>query len=242
MSVVNVKNLNFSYHKGVKVLQDVNFTIERGEFIGMIGPNGGGKTTLLKIMLGLLKVDSGEIEILGKSPNSTPGLIGYVPQYANIDLDYPINVMEVVLMGRLVYKKIGSRYNKEDKILTEEVLKKMNIWELRNKPIGELSGGERQRVLIARAIVHKPKLLLLDEPTNSIDVKGGMDLHDLLRGLDKDMTIVMVSHNFSVISGSIDRVFCINNRLSCNDLVNLSKEEKNKAIHLIHHGDGCPIG
>ena len=239
--IVKARKINFSYRDGNIVLDDINFAIEPKDFIGLIGPNGGGKSTLLKIILGLLKPSSGGIEVFGKKPEGARGKIGYVPQFSKIDLDYPINAREVVLTGRLGFKRFGRRYNKNDKMISREVMGRLNIWELRKKSIGELSGGQRQRVLVARALVREPKLLLLDEPTSNIDIESGLDLYDLLNELNQQMAIVVVSHDYSMISSYINKVFCLNKEISCNDLADLSSKEKGEKLRLIHHEGACPI-
>lgn len=240
-NVVEGKNLSFSYINDAKVLDQVNFFIDDDDFVGLIGPNGGGKTTLLKIILGLLEPDEGEIKLFGKDPKESLDLVAYVPQYSKIDLNYPIDVTTVVLTGLLGYKKIGQAYDKQDKEKVNNILQKLNLWDLRKKNIGELSGGQRQRVLIARALVRYPKLLLLDEPTNNVDFQSGQDLYDFLHELRKEMSIVVVSHDFSSISSYVSKVFCLNKKLSCNNLEDLSTEERAKKIHLIHHEENCPI-
>ena len=240
-NIIEAKNVNFSYYPNVLVLEDLSFIVHEKDFVGVVGPNGGGKTSLFKLILGLTKPDNGNITVFGKSPQKARALVGYVPQYSNIDLNYPINVMEVVLSGRLNLRKIGQRLTPNDKTLAEETLNKLHLWELRKKSIGDLSGGQRQRVLIARALVRKPELLLLDEPTNSVDAKSGVDLYDILNILNENITIMVVSHDYHMISSYINRVFCLNKMLSCNDLKHLSTKEKSEKLKLIHHEDNCPI-
>lgn len=241
MTIVEGKEISFSYLDQVQVLDQVSFQINNDDFIGLIGPNGGGKTTLLKIILGLLSPKTGSIRVFGQKPKESLNSIGYVPQYSRIDLNYPIDVMTVVLTGLLGYKKLGQGYSTEDKEKAEKILKKLNLWDLRKKNIGQLSGGQRQRALIARALVRYPQLLLLDEPTNNVDFQSGKDLYDFLNEIRKDMAIVVVSHDFSSISSYVNKIFCLNQRLSCNNLSDLSTQEKAQKINLIHHEEGCPI-
>ena len=217
-NIIEVKDLSFSYsQEDIDILKDINFTLQERDFLGLIGPNGGGKSTLIKIILGLLKVEKGSVKVFGKSPEEARVDIGYVPQYINIDLDYPISVWEAVLMGRLGYKKFWQRYNEEDKKITEKYLKILDLWEHRNKAIGDLSGGQRQRVLISRALVREPKLLLLDEPTNNIDPKTGKSFYDLLAELNKKITIIIVSHDIVAVSSYITKVFALNRNIICHD-------------------------
>jgi len=238
--IIKAKNLYFSYNNKIDILADVNFEVLENDFVGLIGPNGGGKTTLFKLVLGLLEPTRGEISVFGQKPNMNLDKIGYVPQYNKIDLNYPIDVWEVVLTGRLGFIKVGSRYRKEDKVQTEGILKELNLWDLRKKSIGDLSGGQRQRVLIARALVRKPKLLLLDEPTNSVDAQSGSDLYDLLHELNKKMTIMVVSHDIGSISKYVNKVFCLNKTINCSDMADVSVEGREKT-KILYHKHECPI-
>ncbi|NOQ68073.1 ATP-binding cassette domain-containing protein, partial [Patescibacteria group bacterium] len=166
--IIKIKNLSFAYQKENNILENVDLEVFNDDFLGIIGPNGGGKTTLLKIILGLLKPDRGNVLVFDKKPKKARDLVGYVPQFLEIDLDCPVSVLDIVLMGILSRKKIFQKYNDQDLELAEEALRFVDIYSLKNKQIGELSGGQRQRVYIARALIRKPKLLILDEPTASI--------------------------------------------------------------------------
>lgn len=204
---IRVENVSFKY-KNDLVIQDAHFHIERGSFISFVGPNGGGKSTLAKLILGLLKPLEGSITIFGKSPVEARGDVGYVPQYSNFDLDFPINVLDVVLMGRL--KKGKLFYNKSDKIKACAALKDVDLNGFEYRHFSELSGGQRQRVLIARAIVSSPEVLILDEPTSNIDKATENRLYDLLFKLNEYMTIVLISHDLTFVSENINKVICIN--------------------------------
>lgn len=211
-SIVEIKDVTFAYN-GESILQDVSLDVREGDFIAMIGPNGGGKTTLLKLMLGLLKPDRGVIRVLGQSPRTVSSNIGYVPQDVNINRDFPITAVDVVSMGMLAPQQRGRRRQSSDRRVAMEVLEHLGVSALAERKIGSLSGGQRQRVFIARALATKPKLMLLDEPTASIDAKGQADFFRLLEALNKDVTIVVVSHDLLVISRYAKSVACVNRHL-----------------------------
>jgi zinc transport system ATP-binding protein len=213
--IIKAENLSFSYNKSINVLENVSFAVNEKDFVGLIGPNGGGKSTLLKLILGLLKPDQGQLEVFGQNPQVARDKIGYVPQYVSVDLDYPISVFEVVMSGLLGKKPIGSRTTPDDKKKVNEVLGKMNLDALSDRSIGGLSGGQRQRVFLSRALVRDPKLLLLDEPTNNVDRSSGSDLYELLNKLNQEITIIIVSHDIGVISKHINRIFCLNKNIVC---------------------------
>lgn len=206
---IEMKDVWFSYNK-VPVVEGVSFTLKQGEFLGILGPNGGGKTTLLKLMLGLLKPERGEIRILGKPPKEARKHIGYLPQETDFHMTFPITVYELALMGRLPHARLGRPYKKQDHQIAEEALKEVGMWEYRFSKVGELSGGQRQRVFIARALASEPKILMLDEPTSSIDPQFESNLYELFKELNKDMTIVIITHDIGVISRYVKSVACIN--------------------------------
>ncbi|MDY6844653.1 MAG: ABC transporter ATP-binding protein, partial [Thermodesulfobacteriota bacterium] len=169
--IIEIQNLWFS-HNTHPVLIDVNLTVYRGDFLAILGPNGGGKTTLLKIMLGLLKPDRGTVRIFGMLPQKAAHYIGYVSQEVHINKSFPISVMDVVLMGRLQPKTGWSRYLKKDRKIAHQALERMEMTDYKKCHMEELSGGQRQRVFIARALASEPEVLFLDEPTSSVDTKG----------------------------------------------------------------------
>lgn len=212
LAVVKVRDLCFRYGANV-VLDEVNLDIEQTDFLGLVGPNGGGKTTLVKLMLGLLKPHGGSIEVFGTSPVKARSKIGYVPQYVHFDLDFPATVLELVLMGRLGHVGIGRRYADEDRDFAYGVLEKVGLESLAERDLQALSGGERQRVLISRALACEPKILLLDEPTTSVDNHVEGSFFDLLQQLNEEIPIVLVSHDLGFISSYITRVACLNTRL-----------------------------
>lgn len=218
MNAVEIQDLNINY-KDLNILKDINITIKDKEFTAIVGPNGGGKTTLLKTILGLIKPSSGEVKVYGRTSSYKKNLIGYVPQFTKFEKDFPIDVIDVVLMGRLKYgRKVFQKYSKKDIHIAENIMSSLGIYELKNRQIGQLSGGQMQKVLIARALCMEPKLLLLDEPTASIDIKSKNNIYSLLKDLNKDITIVIVTHDTGAIFSYIDRVFYLNKTLYNNEV------------------------
>jgi zinc transport system ATP-binding protein len=211
-SIVEIKNIWFAYN-GQTVLEDVSLDIRQGDFIAMIGPNGGGKTTLLKLMLGLLKPDKGAIRVLGDFTEKASHHIGYVSQDVHINRSFPITAIDVVLMGKLEPNRRWAKSSLQDRKDALDALERMEIADCAGSKIDELSGGQRQRVFIARALVTRPKVLLLDEPTASIDTKGQAEFYMLLKELNKDITILVVSHDLVAISTYVKSVACVNKRL-----------------------------
>jgi zinc transport system ATP-binding protein len=195
------------------VLEDINLAVKELDFIGLIGPNGGGKTTLLKVLLGLISPIRGEVKIAGRSVASGKRYIGYVPQFVEFDRHFPVRVEEVVQMGRLGQRRLLQRYNSIDEEVVVRVLEQVEMLAWRNRPIGELSGGQRQRVYIARALASEPQILLLDEPTANVDSHIRKSIYELLCQLNQYMTIVMVSHDIGAISSYVKTVGCLNRRL-----------------------------
>ncbi len=230
-AVIEVKDLTVSF-RGRQVLESINLTVYNDDFMGLIGPNGAGKTVFLKTLLGLISPASGSISILGASPKTGRKAIGYVPQYAQFDNDFPITALGVVLMGRL-----GSgvmRYSAADKEAALQALEMVELKDLAAKHVGNLSGGQLQRVLIARAIVSNPQVLLLDEPTASLDTRVGRGFYEMLDGLSKSMAIVLVSHDIGVISTHVKTIACLNRRLHYHNTKELSSE-------LMEEVYGCPF-
>ncbi|MBI4387885.1 MAG: metal ABC transporter ATP-binding protein [Candidatus Omnitrophica bacterium] len=222
------------HYDATLVLKDIHLAIDQNILLGIIGPNGAGKTTLLKIILGLIEPEQGDVRVLGRYPKEARRWVGYVPQRGLIDHDFPINVWDVVLMGRLARHRLFSGYTAEDKASTREALEKVNLLELKDRQIGELSEGERQRVFIARALVNDSKLLLLDEPTASVDQRVQSGLYELLAKLKKEHTIVLISHDIGVISAYVDKIACLNVQLYFHDTKEVSKEDL-EAVY------GCPF-
>jgi len=211
--VVSFRDVDFSYNS-VPVLEDVSFTIYDKSFISIVGPNAGGKTTLLKLMLGLLGPSRGTIEIFMLPPDRARALIGYMPQHVQFDPHFPVTVLDVVLMGRLGNGTRFGPYRKRDRAICLEALKKLEMYDAWKHPFGALSGGQRQRVLIARALATEPKLLLLDEPTSNVDMAVETELFELLNALSKTITVIVVSHDLGFVSQYVQRVVCVNRRVA----------------------------
>ncbi|MBA2726807.1 MAG: ABC transporter ATP-binding protein [Parachlamydiaceae bacterium] len=211
--ILSFENVDFAYSDS-PVLKNVSFNIKTGESIGIIGPNGGGKTTLLKLIMGFLKPTSGTISLFGKCPPFSVDAIGYVPQVSRFDRQFPISVFEVVLSGRLSRLPWYGRYRNEDYDAANAMLEKVGLSEFQNCAFGTLSGGQAQRTLIARALVSEPKLLLLDEPTASVDVHAEAHIYQLLRELQGNITLIMVTHDLSVAIDQVQRVLCVQGSVS----------------------------
>ena len=243
--IIEIQNLNFSYNNQF-ALRDVNLSVNHGDFVAMIGPNGGGKTTLLKLMLGLLKADSGEMRIFNRPPQDVSHRIGYVPQDVHINQDFPISALDVVLMGTLRPGKGWSRHSHQDRRAALNALEQVEMKKFRDHRIGELSGGQKQRVFVARALVTDPDLLFLDEPTASIDTRGQNEFYRLLKELNESITIIVVSHDLMVISGYVKSVICVNQRVHYHGHAELTGEmiemmyectaDETCPIELIAHG------
>lgn len=209
-NIVDFKNVSFYYDER-PVLEDISFSIKKDDFIAVLGPNGGGKTTLLKIILGLLRPSEGAVRVFGSKPGTDRKLIGYLPQNILYDINFPIDVFNAVIMGR--YRGLLHKYTEKDEELTLDALKTVGMLEYKDRHISMLSGGQLQRVLIARAIVRKPELLLLDEPMSSVDPVTQKSIYELFNELSKKMAIIFVTHDIGAISVHIDRVFCLNRKL-----------------------------
>lgn len=212
--VIELHDVSFSYGL-VPVLQHIDFSVEQGEFLGIVGPNAGGKSTLLKLILGLIKPQEGTITVLGKKPSQQRRQIGYVPQYPGFARDFPITVEQAVLLGRLGSGKMFGRYTPADHTAVQAALVELEALDLAQRPISALSGGQLQRILLARALVSDPKILILDEPTANIDMRIESDIFDHLRELNKRLTILVVSHDVAFISDYVSRVACLNRTLVC---------------------------
>jgi zinc transport system ATP-binding protein len=211
--IIEITDLSFSYHKQ-RVLEKINLSVEEKDFLAIIGPNGGGKSTLLKLILGINSAKNGTVLTFGERPKKNLSKIGYVPQNTNVNIDFPIKVIEVVLMGHIGTKRPLFGYAKEETLCAMGALEQVGMAEFANEKIGSLSGGQRQRVMIARALCAHPQILILDEPTASIDIDGQKQIYKLLQELNNYITIIVVNHDISVIMQYANKVVHINKRLT----------------------------
>jgi zinc transport system ATP-binding protein len=238
---VSIRDLCFSYG-GPAVLTDVRLDIWPLDSACIVGPNGGGKTTLVKLLLGLLEPDSGSIHVYGELPAAARRRIGYVPQHARYDACFPVSVLEVVCMGRLGRSFTG-RHSKEDKSLAAEALVAVRLADLANRPFAALSGGQRQRVLIARALASGGDILILDEPTASLDRESEQHLLALLAELNKERIILMVTHEVGFSSTFFKRVICVNNHVRVHPTSELTggliREMYGGDLRMIRHDHCC---
>lgn len=242
-TVVELSHVDFSYGD-INVLEDVSLTIRSEEFFGLIGPNAAGKSTLLRLLLGLESPVAGDIRVLGTTPERARTRIGYVPQYPTCKRDFPVTVTDVVLMGRLGLGDGAGRYSRHDRARALEAMAAVAIDDLAARTVGGLSGGQMQRMLIARALACDPELLILDEPTANIDVRGEESIFALLRQYRANMTIIVVSHDIAFISGYVDRVGCLNRTLVCHetrDIGGLTIEDLyGTDVRMIQHSHEVP--
>jgi len=232
---LSIKDL-WVFKDGHAVLEAINLDLVENDFLGLIGPNGGGKSTLLKVMLGLIKSDRGEVRILGLSPQEARGNVGYMPQKTLFDPSFPIKAFDVVLMGRYSRAGLLKRYSQADRAAALQALEAVGMAGFSEREIGSLSGGEQQRVFIARSLVSEPKLLLLDEPTAGVDATQEKEFYDLLCRLNRKrgIAIVLVSHDITAISKYVNKIACLNQRLYYHGSKELTNEDIEKAY-------GCPI-
>lgn len=240
MDAISITNLCFGYEEH-EVLHNINLSIPERDFAIIVGPNGGGKTTLLKLMLGLLAPRYGEVAIFGKSATAARPQIGYVPQSFAFDRNFPISVLELVLLGRLERHACGG-FNRKDREIAREMLAEVGLADAAEKPYSALSGGQRQRVLIAQALASEPQILLLDEPGANLDTPGVQTIYSLLRELNRDLTVVMVSHNLSLVEAYAKHVICINHTADMHAISEVSCPDLHTGnwVHIFHRDD-CPV-
>ena len=241
--VINVHNVCFAYG-GQEVLHNVSFQVPERAFVAVVGPNGGGKTTLLKLILGELAPRFGQVRVLDGAPQEVRRRIGYVPQSLPFDPGFPVSVRDVVLMGRVDRHRMGP-YRADDRRAAGTALAQVGMGRFERRPFSDLSGGERQRVLIAQALVSGPELLLLDEPTASVDPAATSQLHALFHELKADRTIVMVSHNLGAVTGHATHVLCVNRTAEMQVLADVASGVVHKAfgddMALLQHGPECHV-
>ena len=236
--VIDIDNVSFNYG-AVPVLENIFLKIYEDEFMGIIGPNASGKSTLLKLMLGLLEPDKGSIKKTNHDCQHHRSHIGYVPQHVNFARDFPVTVEEVVMMGHISSSSRFFKFNKDEVASAKQAMQALEIEDIAKRQIGSLSGGQLQRVLIARALVCKPNILILDEPTSNVDMRVEEDIFALLKNYSEHMTIIVVSHDIAFISGYVDRVACLNRTLVCHDTESISgkmiEELYDAPVKMIHH-------
>jgi zinc transport system ATP-binding protein len=246
---IDIKDVSVSI-KDKEILKNINISLEEGHFLGIVGPNGGGKTTLVKVILGLIRPTSGSVSIFGAPPETLitgQSFFGYLPQHQNIDPNFPASALDIVLMGRYSKTSFLRWPGGKDREKAMECMSMMGIEHLRSMHYSQLSGGQQQRVSIARALAGEPKILILDEPSTGIDVVGQEDFYHLLKGLQKKMnlTILMVSHDIGTVTTYVDEISCLNINLyyhgnplgALNDKVMTSLYGKN--FDLLTHTDSC---
>jgi zinc transport system ATP-binding protein len=231
---IRIEDVSFSYDR-IRVLEKINLQLEMGEFFAIIGPNAAGKSTLVKLILGLLMPDMGNIQVLGCHPRDARGRIGYVPQHPTFRRDFPISVSEVVRLGQL-----GSNTSvRQAEMNIKAAMQAVELEEISTRQISTLSGGQLQRVLIARALACSPEILILDEPTANIDVATEANIFELLKQHNESMTIIVVSHDIAFISNYVDRVGCLNRTLICHHTDDISgktiEDLYGTPVRMIHH-------
>jgi len=236
---IEIHDLWFSYGRQ-NVLEDVNLLICRNEFLAVIGPNGGGKTTLIRLILGILRPDRGVVRVFGKAPEKMARRMGYVPQNTHFSKEFPISVLDVTLMGRLGRVGRAWRYSPADRRMAEKALDRVGMLSCRDAPINNLSGGQRQRVFIARALITEPGILFMDEPTASVDTEWQANIYTLLKELNESVTIVVVSHDIGILSSNVKSVACVNRTVFYHDSAEITTEMLERMyqcpVELIAHG------
>ncbi len=221
-AIISFQDVDFSYNSE-PILKDVNLEIHPGEFVSVIGPNGGGKTSLLLLALGMLRPNRGTVQVFGRAPERERSRLSYVPQFTRFDPLFPVTVYDVVQMGRLGRFWTGP-YRKEDREAALTALEQVGLAELRRRSFAELSGGQRQRVLIARALATEPEVLLLDEPTANVDRLATDKLYELLVELNQRLTVVLVSHDLGIVSRFVSSVVCVNKTVFTHPVSELTGE------------------
>lgn len=238
--IIKIENLSAGYENKT-VLHDINLEVAEKDFLGIIGPNGGGKTTLMKVILGLLEPTEGKITYYDNGILTERLEIGYLPQYNSIDKKFPISVYEVILSGLNRQKNLFRRFTKEHHERVKETISMMGLEGMENKPIGELSGGQMQRALLGRAIVSDPKAIILDEPNTYIDKRFEARLYSLLEEINKERTIILVSHDIGSVLQNVKSIACVNGTLDYHPQSEVSAEwieEKLQCpIELLGHGE-----
>ncbi len=232
--VISIKNLWAGYEADT-ILEDISFEMFQNDYVGLIGPNGGGKTTLIRVILGLLKPDKGTISVMGQEPVRGRRHIGYVSQFQVEDKHFPISVWDVVALGRLQPNLLQNFHIRPyDKEVIELALQQTGMFEYRKRTMNELSGGQRQRIYISRALAAEPKILLLDEPTSSVDSQSSNQIYNLLAELNDHIAILLISHDLTAISTYVKTIGCVNRQL-------IYQGNKELTADMVEIGYGCPV-
>lgn len=241
-TIIEIKDVSVGYNPNSPILKGVNLNVYQNDFLGIIGPNGGGKTTLLKTILGLLKPFSGDIIYKRGSVRVDKMNIGYLPQMNQIDKKFPISVFDVILSGLTAKKKLFNYYSHEQKVQARNIAERMGLKDLLDRPIGNLSGGQLQRTLLGRAIVDNPDLLILDEPNSYVDKRFETDFYKILEEINAQTAIILVSHDVGTVISLVKNIACVNEGLHYHSGSNVSSEWLEKTytscpIEIIGHGD-----
>lgn len=241
-SIIEFEGVSFAYDRE-PVLENVSIRIAERDFVSIVGPNGGGKTTLLKLILGLLTPSRGTLRVFDVTPERARPRVGYMPQYAQLDPQFPVSVLDVVLMGRLGVGRIIGPYRAADRRVAHRALAEVGLADMGRRPFSALSGGQRQRVLIARALACEPDLLLLDEPTANLDIGIQDDFYELMRHLSERFTVILVSHDVGFVSKFVRTVVCVNRTVSVHCATELGGDAivalYGRDVHMVHHDHDC---
>lgn len=239
--VIEFTDVWFSYNRQ-PVLQEINLVVEKEDFLAVIGPNGGGKTTLLKLLLGLIAPDQGRVRVFGEPPEKVSHRIGYVPQFIEYDREFPVRVLDVVRMGGCRKSSLGLWGGKALRERAMSLLEQLQIADLALRHFGRLSGGQQQRSLVARALMSCPELLVLDEPTASVDIQVEKDIFEILKGLNKEIPIVMVTHDIAFTSRYVNKISCLNRCLVTHSPDSIGTDDVMKlyqmSVTMVHHQCG----
>ncbi len=240
-AVIQCDRVSFSYGEA-PILTDVSFSIHQLDSVALVGPNGGGKSTLLKLILGLLSPQQGTIQVLGMSPQQARIKIGYMPQRLQYDPSFPVSALDVVLMGRVHAIRWG-RYGAEDRRIALQSMAELAVDGLASRSFSSLSGGQRQRILIARALACEPEILLLDEPTANVDPAVEMQFLEILKHLASKVTVLTVSHDLGFVSQVVSRVLCVNRQVKVHPTSELTgeliREMYGGDIRMVRHDHYC---
>ncbi len=241
--VLELSDVCFAYG-AQEVLHNVTLRIGARDLVAVVGPNGGGKSTLLRIMLGLLSPRCGQVRVFGQPPEAVRRRVGYVPQQLAFDPRFPVSALDVVLMGRMERHALGP-YRRDDRAAAQDALEQVEMAPAARRAFADLSGGERQRVIIAQALVTGPDLLLMDEPTASVDALVEHKLYELFHRLNQRLTMVLVSHNLNVVTRHASHVVCVNRTATLHTIgqvtTSVFREAYGGDLALLHHGPDCEV-